>query len=70
MPVLRLVAFAMPALACTIIFTAALNGAGDTRWPLLFTLIGFMGMYALLSILFLFLAGREIGHGPEREEAK
>jgi cytochrome d ubiquinol oxidase subunit I len=31
----------------------------------LFTLIGFMGMYAMLSILFLFLVGREIGHGPE-----
>jgi cytochrome d ubiquinol oxidase subunit I len=31
----------------------------------LFTLIGFMGMYAMLSILFFFLVGREIGHGPE-----
>ena len=31
----------------------------------LFTLIGFMGMYALLSILFLFLIYREIEHGPE-----
>jgi len=31
----------------------------------LFTLIGFMGMYALLAILFLFLVGREIAHGPE-----
>jgi cytochrome d ubiquinol oxidase subunit I len=31
----------------------------------LFTLIGFMGLYALLSILFLFLMSREIGHGPE-----
>jgi cytochrome d ubiquinol oxidase subunit I len=33
----------------------------------LFSLIGFMGMYALLSILFLFLVGREIAHGPEGE---
>jgi cytochrome d ubiquinol oxidase subunit I len=41
---------------------ASMNvSAGDT----LFTLIGFMGMYAMLSILFLFLVGREIGHGPE-----
>lgn len=41
---------------------ASMNvSAGNT----LFTLIGFMGMYALLSILFLFLAGREIEHGPE-----
>ena len=31
----------------------------------LFTLIGFTGMYALLSILFLFLIYREIEHGPE-----
>jgi cytochrome d ubiquinol oxidase subunit I len=30
----------------------------------LFTLIGFMGMYAFLSILFLFLVGREIARGP------
>ena len=29
-----------------------------------FTLIGFMGMYALLAILFLFLVYREIEHGP------
>ena len=31
----------------------------------LFTLIGFMGMYGLLAILFLFLVHREIAHGPE-----
>jgi putative MATE family efflux protein len=42
-PVLQLVAFAMPALACTIIFTYALRGAGDTRVPVLFTWIGFLG---------------------------
>lgn len=34
--------------------------AGNT----LFTLLGFMGMYAVLSILFLFLMHREIEHGP------
>ncbi len=34
--------------------------AGNT----LFTLIGFMGMYALLSILFLFLMRQEIERGP------
>ena len=33
----------------------------------LFTLIGFMGMYAVLSILFLYLVYREIDHGPELE---
>ena len=41
-PVLRLVAFAMPMLASTIIFTAALRGAGDTRVPVLFTWTGFL----------------------------
>ncbi|PYP91470.1 MAG: cytochrome ubiquinol oxidase subunit I [Candidatus Angelobacter sp. Gp1-AA117] len=30
----------------------------------LFTLLGFMGLYALLAILFLFLVHREISHGP------
>ncbi len=38
--------------------------AGNT----LFTLIGFMGMYALLSILFLFLVYQEIARGPEPPE--
>jgi cytochrome d ubiquinol oxidase subunit I len=33
----------------------------------LFTLLGFAGMYALLSILFLFLVGREIARGPQPE---
>jgi cytochrome d ubiquinol oxidase subunit I len=31
----------------------------------LFTLLGFMGMYMLLGILFLFVIVREINHGPE-----
>ena len=31
----------------------------------LFTLIGFMGMYTILAILFLFMVNREIEHGPE-----
>ncbi len=32
-----------------------------------FTLIGFMGMYTVLAILWLFLVYREIEHGPELE---
>jgi putative MATE family efflux protein len=43
-PVLRLVAFAMPACASTMIFTFALRGAGDTRIPLVFTWIGLLGV--------------------------
>ncbi len=31
----------------------------------LFTLIGFMGLYTVLAILFLFLVRREIDHGPD-----
>jgi len=33
----------------------------------LFTLLGFMGMYSVLSVLFLFLVAREIDHGPALE---
>ncbi len=43
-PVLRLVAFAMPPLAATIIFSSALRGAGDTRVPVLFTWVGFFAV--------------------------
>ncbi len=31
----------------------------------MFTLLGFMGLYAVLGVLFLFLIWREIEHGPE-----
>jgi len=40
-PVLRLVAFSMPMLASCHILAAALRGAGDTRFPLVFTAAGF-----------------------------
>jgi len=40
-PVLRLISLAMVPLACTIIFTASLRGAGDTRVPVAFSLVGF-----------------------------
>lgn len=43
-PVLRLVAFAMPPLASAIVFTYALRGAGDTRVPVIFTWIGFFAV--------------------------
>jgi len=41
-------------------------GAGNA-W---FTLLGFMGMYTVLSILWLFLVYREIERGPEPENAQ
>jgi cytochrome d ubiquinol oxidase subunit I len=34
----------------------------------LFTLLGFMGMYTVLGILFLWLVYREIDHGPEPDK--
>jgi putative MATE family efflux protein len=58
--VLRLVAFAMPALASTQVFTAALRGAGDTRVPLLFTWTGFLVVRIPLAYL---LTGPWFGWG-------
>jgi MATE family, multidrug efflux pump len=43
-PVLRIVAFAMPALATINVLSGALRGAGDTRWPWLFVLLGYLGV--------------------------
>jgi len=40
-PVLRLAAFSMPALAACHVLGAGLRGAGDTRYPLLVTWLGF-----------------------------
>lgn len=34
-----------------------------------FTLLGFMGMYTVLALLFAFLVRREIEHGPAAERA-
>jgi len=36
---------------------------GDT----IFTLIGFIGLYFVLGLLFLYLTGREIAHGPDQD---
>jgi putative MATE family efflux protein len=59
-PVLRLVAFAMPALASAMIFTQALRGAGDARVPLLFTWVGFLGVRIPLAY---WLTGPAVGWG-------
>ena len=50
-PLLRLVAFAMPLLASCMIFTAALRGAGDPRLPVLFTWLGFFLVRVPLAYL-------------------
>jgi cytochrome d ubiquinol oxidase subunit I len=43
---------------------SATVSAGNT----IFSLLGFMGLYLLLGVLFLFLAAREVGHGPGGHE--
>jgi Na+-driven multidrug efflux pump len=60
-PVLRLVAFAMPPLASTIVFTFSLRGAGDTRVPVLFTWIGFFVVRIPLAY---FLTRATVNLGP------
>jgi putative MATE family efflux protein len=50
-PILRLVAFAMPALSAIIVLTGALRGAGDTRYPILLTWIGFLVIRLPLAYL-------------------
>ncbi len=41
-PVLRIVAFALPALATINVLNGALRGAGETRWPWVFVVIGYL----------------------------
>jgi putative MATE family efflux protein len=50
-PVLRLIAIAMPALGAQIVLTSALRGAGDTRVPVLITWLGFLGVRIPLALL-------------------
>lgn len=50
-PVLRLVAFAMPGLAACHIFASGLRGAGDTRSVLLFTALGFFAVRLPLTFV-------------------
>lgn len=47
---LRLIAFAMPAVAAWIILTAALRAAGDTRVPVLISWVGFLGVRLPLAM--------------------
>ncbi len=47
------------------------NGYSDgvSSGNALFTLIGFTGLYFVVGLLFLYLVGRELAHGPEEEAA-
>jgi cytochrome d ubiquinol oxidase subunit I len=44
--------------------TSLTVSAGNT----LFTLLGFMGMYFVVGVLFLFLVVKAINHGPENSK--
>jgi Na+-driven multidrug efflux pump len=50
-PVLQLVAFALPALATINILGGALRGAGDTRWPWVIVLLGYLTVRLPLTYL-------------------
>jgi putative MATE family efflux protein len=61
-PLLRIVAFGMPALAILMVLTGALRGAGDTRWPMVFNWIGMLGVripgtYLLTHVVLLGVTG-------------
>jgi len=62
-PLLRTISMAMPALALTMILTGALRGAGDTRWPLVFSMIGFLGVRIPLAYWLAFPAIKIPGTG-------
>ena len=47
----------MPPLAVMMVLTGALRGAGDTRWPLIFTLLGFIAIRLPLAYYFIDVLG-------------
>ncbi len=49
---LKIVSLSMPSLALVMILTGALRGAGDTRWPLVITFVGLLGIRIPLAYLF------------------
>lgn len=49
---LKIAAYAMLPLALQMILTGGLRGAGDTRWPLVFSLIGMAGLRIPLAYVF------------------
>jgi Na+-driven multidrug efflux pump len=50
--VLRVIAFAMLPLAIMMVLAGALRGAGDTRWPLVFTIIGLLLVRLPMAVWF------------------
>jgi putative MATE family efflux protein len=63
-PVLRIVAFALPFLATLNVLNGTLRGAGDTRWPWAIVLIGYLGIRLPLAYWLTFprsAGGLELG---------
>lgn len=58
---LRLAGLAQPALALSFIYSGALRGAGDTRWPLYTKIISTWGLRLPLALLLVPLAGLGLG---------
>ncbi len=58
-PAFRLLGFAQPFIGVAIIYTMALRGAGDTRWPMLFAILG--GVFLRVPIAY--LGGIVLGGG-------
>lgn len=43
-PLLRIVALSIPSLTLIQVLNGALRGAGDTRWPLIISIVGLLGI--------------------------
>jgi putative MATE family efflux protein len=56
-PLIRIVAFVMVPLGLLQVLTGALRGAGDTRWPLAITFVGFLGIRLPLAWWLAFSCG-------------
>jgi len=57
-PVLRIVVFALPALATISVLNGALRGAGDTRWPWVIVVLGYLLVRIPLTYLLTTPTGR------------
>jgi cytochrome bd ubiquinol oxidase subunit I len=52
-----------------VMLTQNANSTNVFTGEVIFTLIGFVGLYILLGLLFLYLVGNHIAHGPDEPEA-
>ena len=61
---LKIVAVSMPALSLVLVISGALRGAGDTKWPLLITLFGFLVIRIPLAIYLAYPESTSTGFWP------